>query len=476
MERHKALSEALAQSPGNVSLLLLHAQACFDEMHLTKARASFEKILALEPDQAQAQLGIARILLVQGDISGAAVRTERVLQKDQQNAAAHVVMSQIHLMEGDRERALEAARRAVEADSDITNVALEAGLGIRLKDLLQKTDYPVCPADNWNDPEEDFSQLLRLSSSDSFDSRPPDEGWDPEMHFRPGDADRSDVTFADVGGMDELKDEFRRRIIHPLQHPELYKTYGRKAGGGILVYGPPGCGKSLMLRAIAGETNCHCIAVGLHEIIDPYAGSSERNLHDVFAEARTHESCVLVFDEIEALATDRRKLRESQTRNLVNQFLSEMDGLLNSKSRLFIVGATNAPWQIDPAFCRPGRFDQSLFVPPPDKAGRAQIIGILAKERPIHNLNAQALAEVTEGFTGADLSWVFDRAADISITETLRHAKPMPMSMDVLLEVASLHQPTSQDWMEGVRPHVKRSPKSSIFGDLRKFLAASPRH
>lgn len=471
MARHQALSEALARSPDNVSLLLLHAQACLEDMLLGKARKSFDRVLSLDPDQAQAQLGIAQLLLLEGDISGAAVRVERVLQRNDQSASAHLVMSQIHLMEGDRERALDAARRAVEADSDITDTALEAGLGVRLKDLIRHPGSISEPSNLWDGLENDFEQLLNENSPASYDDSAGDD-WEPELHYRPGSPARNAVTFADVGGMEGLKEEFRRRILHPLQHPDLFQTYGRKAGGGMLVYGPPGCGKSLMLRAIAGETNCHYLAVGLHEVIDPYAGSSERNLHDVFEEARAYDSCVLVFDEIEALATDRRKLRESQSRNLVNQFLAEMDGLLNTKTRLFIIGATSAPWQIDPAFCRPGRFDQSLFVPPPDREGRIQIIELLAKERPIDQLNASALADATEGFTGADLSWVFNRTADLSITETLRQCKPVPMTMEVILEVAKQHHPTTQEWLEGVRPYVKKAPPGGIFGDLRKFLAS----
>jgi SpoVK/Ycf46/Vps4 family AAA+-type ATPase len=270
--------------------------------------------------------------------------------------------------------------------------------------------------------------------------------------------------------MEELKEEIRLKIVYPLQHPELFKAYGRKAGGGILIFGPPGCGKSLMLRAVAGEVGCSYFAVGLHEIFDPYFGSSERNLHQVFETARAHAPCVLVFDEIDALAADRRNVRETQMRNLVNQFLYEMDGLRSDTSRVLVLGATNAPWQIDPAFRRPGRFDQTIFVPPPDKAGRAQIIELLARDKPMSHLDVDALAKATRGFTGADLRWVFERAADLALSEAIHTNNPVPINMTMLLDVARQHKPSTQEWFDGVRPHVQQEAPDTIYNEVKKFL------
>jgi transitional endoplasmic reticulum ATPase len=272
---------------------------------------------------------------------------------------------------------------------------------------------------------------------DPFDEPPYD--WRPETFYAPGDPQRFGTSFADVGGMEALKEEIRLKITYPLQFPDLYKAYGRGTGGGILIYGPPGCGKTLMLRAVAGEVPCNYLSVGLHEIFDPYFGSTERNLHQIFETARANAPCVLVFDDLDSLAQDRRHVRESQMRNLVNQFLHEMDGLRDNP-RVLVIGATNQPWQIDPAFRRPGRFDQAIFVPPPDAAARAEIISLQARGKPISNLDVPALVAATEGFSGADLEWVFSRAAEMTLSAAIHSGQAVPIPMDLLLNVARGHR------------------------------------
>jgi SpoVK/Ycf46/Vps4 family AAA+-type ATPase len=277
-----------------------------------------------------------------------------------------------------------------------------------------------------------------------------------------------------VGGMEELKEEIRLKIVYPHQHPDLYKAYGRKAGGGILIFGPPGCGKTLMMRAVAGEVGCNYFAIGLHEIFDPYFGSSERNLHQAFETARANAPCVLVFDELDSLAVDRRHVRESQVRNLVNQFLAEMDGLRSDNARVLVIGATNSPWLLDPAVCRPGRFDQTIFVPPPDMPARAQIIHLLAKDKPISALDVDALAKETKGFTGADLKWVFDRAAELALSEAVHTKSPVPITMELLLDLAHHHQPSASEWFEGAKTHVQQhGAQDALYNDVRKFMTAA---
>ncbi len=467
MKRHQALSEALAQSPENVSLLLLYAQACCEDMQLDKARRSFEKVLTLEPDHAQAQLGIARVLMLEGDTSGAAVRAERVIQRDERHAPAHLLLSQIHLMEGDRTRALEAAKRAVGLDGGIVDTALEAGLGVRLQDLVRPAERRV-ERHRWDSSSDDGSDPLLKSTSTDFDEESTDSDWQTEVRFSPGDEDRRAVTFDDISGLARVKEALRRRVILPLQHPDLFEMYGRKPGGGVLLYGPPGCGKTLLLRALAGETNCHYMSIGLHEIMDPYAGSSERNLHDLFEEARSFEACVVVFDEIEALATQRKKLRENSLRSLVNQFLSELDGLMSSGSKVLVAGATSAPWQLDPGVCRPGRFDQCLYVGPPDEREREDTIHAIASRRPVHNLDAALLARATGHFSGADLAWVFDQATDAAIAETLQRGTPVTISMKSLLAAAESLHPGAHEWIETARREARRQPGHRILNDFLK--------
>ncbi len=165
--------------------------------------------------------------------------------------------------------------------------------------------------------------------------------------------EQPDLNFDDIGGMEPVKEEIRMKIIYPLKNPDLFRAYGKKAGGGVLLYGPPGCGKTLISRATAGEIEANFLSIGIHQILDLYIGESEKNLHKLFEMARDNAPAILFFDEVDALAADRRDLRKSAGRTLINQFLAEMDGNVASNDGLLILGATNAPWHIDPRFGAP---------------------------------------------------------------------------------------------------------------------------
>jgi AAA+ superfamily predicted ATPase len=470
MSKSSALRDALTQSPNNLSLLLLFGRACLEELHLDKARDVFTRALDIDPGQTDAQLGIAKVFFLEGNTSGAAVRAERVILLEPNNAQAHLLLSRVYLSEGDRAKAIEHFDRAAQIDGTMSDPALERELGRTARDARKTAPAPA------SEPVNQEPQPAANSDQDEFFDDPFSEApfdWRPETFYAPGDPERSRVTFADVGGMEELKEEIRLKITYPLQFPDLYKAYGRKTGGGIFIYGPPGCGKTLILRAVAGEVPCNYLAVGLHEIFDPYFGSRERNLHQIFETARANAPCVLVFDDLDSLAQDRRQIRESQMRNLVNQFLHEMDGIRNDNQRILVIGATNQPWALDPAFRRPGRFDQAIFVPPPDAPARAQIIELFAKDKPIADFEAAALIEATNGFSGADLKWVFDRAAELALSAAIHTGHPVPITLELLLAVAKAHTPTTQTWFEGMHTHAQQQDgPDSIFNDMRKFLNA----
>ncbi len=468
MPNSTALRDALQQSPNNLSLLLLYGRACLEELHLDEAREVFTRALDEDPDQTDAMLGIAKVLFMEGNTSGAAVRAERVIFLEPSNAQAHLLLSRVYLSEHDRNKAIEYFDRAAQIDGTMSDPALERELGRTARDARKTAPAPA--------PEPATQEALPPTGDgdeffdDPFDDPPYD--WRPETFYAPGDPERGNVTFADVGGMEELKEEIRLKITYPLQFPDLYKAYGRKTGGGILIYGPPGCGKTLILRAVAGEVPCNYLAVGLHEIFDPYFGSTERNLHQIFETARANAPCVLVFDDLDSLAQDRRQIRESQMRNLVNQFLHEMDGIRSENQRILVIGATNQPWALDPAFRRPGRFDQAIFVAPPDAPARAQIIELLAKDKPIADFDSATLIEATNGFSGADLKWVFDRAAELALSAAIHTGQPVPITLELLMAVTATHKPTTQEWFEGVRTHAQQTAPDGFFNEVRKFLAA----
>ena len=209
------------------------------------------------------------------------------------------------------------------------------------------------------------------------------------------------IDFTQVGGMGEVKEDIRMKILYPLQNSELFAAYGKEAGGGVLLYGPPGCGKTLISQATAGEIKANFLSIGLHQVLDMWIGGSEEKLHGIFELARKHAPSVLFFDEIDALAADRKDLRTSAGRTLINQFLAELDGNIGSNDNVLILGATNAPWHLDSAFLRPGRFDRIVFIPPPDHEARREIAGIQAKDKPTESLDLDRIATVSKNFFGS---------------------------------------------------------------------------
>ncbi len=478
MSSLKVFQDALRQSPENVPLLLLYGRACLEELQMEDAVAAYLKAVELDPRHVDAHIGLARALLANGDASKAAVRAEMVLRQQPANAAAHLLLSRIHLTEGDKARARAHFNLAAQFDASASDSGLEQDLGLSLQDARKAsranasdsvnssaTENPVFSGDISSDMEEEF-----------FMDEPPFD-WRPETFWAPGDPERERVSFDDVGGLEAVKEEIRRKIIHPLAQPELHRAYGRPAGGAILLYGPPGCGKTLLLQAVAAEANCNYLSVGLHEIFDPYFGSTERNLHQAFETARSNAPCVLVIDGLDSLAQDRRQVRESQLRNVVNQLLHEMDSLRSGGHRVLMLAATSQPWTLDPALCRPGRFDQSIFIPPPDQAARKAILDRLLEEKPVGRFNLNALVDATDGFSGADLRWVADRAAEISLGEAMKKGVPAPIPGDLLLQVAREHQPTTQDWLAGV-PSVEPDAiqeRGWMTNEVRKYAERSLR-
>jgi SpoVK/Ycf46/Vps4 family AAA+-type ATPase len=280
------------------------------------------------------------------------------------------------------------------------------------------------------------------------------------------------LTFADVGGLAEIKKTIHRMIILPFQRPDLYAKYGKKAGGGVLMYGPPGVGKTLLARATAGECGLPFFAVRIEDILDPYFGVSERRLHDAFEQARARVPCVLFIDELDAIGFSRRKLQGSAGRPLVDQLLQELDGS-GSDRRLLVLAATNAPWDVDDALKRPGRFDRLVFVPPPDAAARAAILDITLRDRPTRGINAEAFARRTPAFSGADLRALVDRALELVIDEALSTGREQPLVDAHLTQVLARMRPSTLEWLATARGYVEFANQQESYNDVAEYLKTS---
>ena len=270
--------------------------------------------------------------------------------------------------------------------------------------------------------------------------------------------------------MEKVKEEIRLKIIHPLTHADLYQAYGKPIGGGILMYGPPGCGKTYLARATAGEIKAAFISVGINDVLDMWIGNSERNLHSLFEQARNNKPCVLFFDEVDALGASRSDMRQHAGRQLINQFLSEMDGVKSSNDGVLILAATNAPWHLDSAFRRPGRFDRVLFVPPPDAVARASILRLQCKGKPAEEIDFDHLGKKVENFSGADLKAVVDVAIERKLQEALKTGVPKPLTTKDLAAAAGTLKPTTKEWFATARNYALYSNQGGIYDDILQFL------
>ena len=284
-------------------------------------------------------------------------------------------------------------------------------------------------------------------------------------------ASRETVLFSDVGGLDAMKDEIRMKIIIPFQRPELFRTYGKRVGGGVLMYGPPGCGKTMLARATAGECKATFLNVTIDSILDMYYGESERKLAGVFESARAQVPSVLFFDEVEAIGASRQQIRHSPGKSLVNQLLAEMDGMASRNANVLIIAATNAPWHVDPALRRPGRFDRVLFVPPPDEAARLEILRLHLRNRPLANdVNAGELARKTEDFSGADLLELVERATEFPLQEAMRGGESRPLRQSDLVSALKKTKPTTREWFATAKNYATFANTGGLYDDLLEYL------
>jgi SpoVK/Ycf46/Vps4 family AAA+-type ATPase len=284
------------------------------------------------------------------------------------------------------------------------------------------------------------------------------------------------ITFADVGGLEEAKRQIHRRLIAPREKPGLFARFGRRTGGGILLYGPPGCGKTMLARAAAGEARTSFIEVRISEILDRHWGQSEKRLVAAFAEARARKPAILFFDEIEALAARRHFDSDSGKAALVSTFLSTFDGLTAENSGILVLAATNVPWAVDSAFRRPGRFDRVMFVPPPDRAGRFGILRTLLAEKPVApGVDLEKYAAASSGFSGADLLNLVETAVDLAIEEEMAGGDVPAISRKHLDAALKEVKPTTLEWLASARNFAKYASEPGLYDDLLAFLDQNQR-
>lgn len=442
-----ALREAVNISPDNVPLRQHFADSLCEAGAFAEAVEEYRKALTLTPGSVSLKISLAKAFHRLGKDSEALVILESLTNQKDPPTAALLLLARVLLTRGDIEGGRRAYRRAVEADPAAADVTLAKELG----------DQRV--AQRQGEFGAESTEVAALDEADNEDEPANDEG-----------IDRPRISFKDVGGMESVKDEIRMKIIHPLTHPELYAAYGKKVGGGILMYGPPGCGKTYLARATAGEIKAAFLSVGINDVLDMWLGGSEKNLHETFERARRNKPCVMFFDEVDALAASRADMRQSAGRHLINQFLSELDGVTASNDGVLILAATNAPWHLDVAFRRPGRFDQILFVPPPDAVARASILSILMEGKPADSVDYAIVAKKTDQFSGADLKAVIDLAVDAKLRKAMKQGVPSPISTKDLTDAAGKIKPTMREWFATAKNYATYANQGGVYDDVLKYM------
>lgn len=278
------------------------------------------------------------------------------------------------------------------------------------------------------------------------------------------------ITFSDVGGLDNLKKAIELKIIKPFRTPGLFAKFKKKVGGGILLYGPPGCGKTFIAKATAGECDASFLPVDIADILSPYFGQSAINVKEIFAEARRKKPCVLFIDELDTLGYNRAKSTSDNLRPIIDQLLNEVDGIQNDNTNLLILGATNTPWDVDGALKRPGRFDKTLFVPPPDKKAREAIFRLKLKDKPTAEIDYGYLASVTELYSGADIENVVETAVENVISEILEGGEERKVTTKDLTDVIQVVRPTTIEWLRTVGNYVKYANQGGFFNEVEDFI------
>ncbi len=451
------LEQALLVNVESIDIRFQLGKLYLEREDAKRAEAHFRTALTLAPDSNEIKIELSRSYLLQGKNSVVLVILEELLAEDEPDAMALKLAAETYFKTGSDESARKCYIKAIEKEPSLADRRIDEKLG--LMEDTSKSQVGVTYDNSYVENDED-------DRIPEFSNDVPELPQDKTMLL-----EKSDISFTDVGGMEAVKEEIGLKIIHPLNHPDIYQAYGKSVGGGILMYGPPGCGKTYLARATAGEVNASFMNIGLNDVLDMYLGQSEQNLHNLFETARNAKPAVLFFDEVDALGAKRSDMRQSAGRQLINQFLSELDGVSTDNDGLLILAATNSPWHLDSAFRRPGRFDRIIFIPPPDLKARQSILELLLTNKPIvDKIDTAKVAKKTADYSGADLKALVDVAIESRLGEAMKTGKPSPITTKDLLAATKKINPTVKEWFATAKNYALYSNQNGLYDDILTYL------
>lgn len=402
---------------------------------------ALRRAVATSPDDLDLRLHLAELFVAAGRNTEAIAEVAAVLQRDSAHVGAQALMA----------RALESP--GAEPSGGPVGEARESGM----------PTVPAAPQEfDWSAAETEVAGIAGPAFVD--------ERGEPAPDTPAFDVEHAVITLADVGGLADVKARLDASFLTPMRNPDLRRLYRKSLNGGLLLYGPPGCGKTFIARAVAGELGAAFIAVALSDVLDMYIGSSERNLHELFQLARREAPCVLFLDEVDALGQRRTQTRNSAVRGATNQLLTELDGVDSLNEGVFVLAATNQLWDVDPALRRPGRLDRTILVLPPDQPAREQIFRHHLSQRPIERVDVGQLAARSDGLSGADIAYVCELAAERALLDSVRTGVPRLIGPADLHAALAEVRPSVLGWLDTARNVVEFGDDDGTYAELRRYL------
>jgi SpoVK/Ycf46/Vps4 family AAA+-type ATPase len=430
---------------------------------------SLRKAVDAMPDDVPLRLHLATMLLQAGQRDEAIRQLGAVLQRDPGNAQA------LGLLRDPDPAPAKAAdpppadppvispeRPGIPAPPPLSASGPDAGPGPDAGGPGKPSHY------DWSQAEDELRDVLPamfVGDGDTADSA--SAGIDEADAY---DTEHTGLTLADVAGMTEVKQRLEAAFLAPMRNPDLRRLYGKSLRGGLLLYGPPGCGKTFIARAVAGELGAGFIAVSFADIIDMFVGQSERNIHELFEIARRNAPCVLFLDEVDAIGQKRSQLRHTPMRSAVNQLLLELDDISGNNEGVFLLAATNHPWDVDSALRRPGRFDRTLLVLPPDAGAREGVFRYHLKDRPVAGIDLAKLARQTDGYSGADIAHICETAAERALMDSVRRGEPRMIGTPDLEAAIAEVKPSLGAWFDTARNVALFANEGGTYDDLAAYL------
>jgi SpoVK/Ycf46/Vps4 family AAA+-type ATPase len=418
---------------------------------------SLRRAVEAMPDDVPLRVHLATLLLRAGQRDEAIRHVGAVLQRDPGNTAA------LDLLREGPASAEAAGATDLSAERSVARPGSASPAEARGEAAGGRS-----PQYDWSQAEDELRDVLPamfVGEGDAADAAA--AGLDAADAY---DAEHAGLTLADVAGMTEVKQRLEAAFLAPMRNPDLRRLFGKSLRGGLLLYGPPGCGKTFIARAVAGELGARFIAVSFADIIDMFVGQSERNIHELFEIARRNAPCVLFLDEVDAIGQKRSQLRHTPMRSAVNQLLLELDDISGNNEGVFLLAATNHPWDVDSALRRPGRFDRTLLVLPPDAAAREGVFRYHLRERPVAGIDLAKLAKQTDGYSGADIAHICETAAEQALMDSVRRGEPRMIGPSDLEAAIGEVKPSLGAWFDTARNVALFANEGGTYDDLAAYL------